>query len=395
MPLDFSSLSDLSFCTPTLLYDYSPGVCSVFAVAMAKGMILAVLLLAPLVSGQGSNVTTCVDSLSWSLNTKGQNPCFVVAHLYGACNREVFVPALPPNTEYVYIGPDLKHIDACSCSTAAYMLTSACGACQGRNWDTWPRWSRNCSEIVVGFSEAVPVGLELPEWALLDVSKMVRFTSLLIVSRVLSRLNPKASQSFDPAQARLAAQPPASTTSSTTALVQPTTSPATTTEKAQKRRSSVGAIVGGVVGGLIFSAIIGLAVFWLFLERRKKKARALKIDLTAGDHHDAHHTPFHKGSAARRAYAATSSSRPPLSVVGGHSYKSQDGRTSPSTSHEHARQMSSASSESRVIEVTPAPNYAMIMGHNANRSMDNVNRSPHAIGNVLVPGGYTGAAEVT
>ncbi|KAF6763951.1 hypothetical protein DFP72DRAFT_873843 [Ephemerocybe angulata] len=323
MPLDFSSLSDLSFCTPTLHNDYSPGVCSVFAGAMAKGMILAVLLLAPLVSGQGSNVTTCVDSLSWSLNTKGQNPCFVVAHLYGACNREVFVPALPPNTEYVYIGPDLKHIDACSCSTAAYMLTSACGACQGRNWDTWPRWSRNCSEIVVGFSEAVPVGLELPEWALLDVSKM-------------------ASQSFDPAQARLAAQPPASTTSSTTALVQPTTSPATTTEKAQKRRSSVGAIVGGVVGGLIFSAIIGLAVFWLFLEKRKKKARAPKIDLTAGDHHNAHHTPFHKGSQSGRAYAATSSSRPPLSVVGGHSYKSQDGRTSPSTSHEHARQMSSS-----------------------------------------------------
>jgi hypothetical protein len=95
-----------------------------------------------------------------------------------------FLQAIPPDT--VYLGPNSTHQDECGCSSAVYILTSACGACQSRPWVNYVSWARECPEQMksIGYPKDVPIRVTIPEWARMNVSEL-------------------AGQNFDPAKARM------------------------------------------------------------------------------------------------------------------------------------------------------------------------------------------------
>ncbi|KAI0950181.1 hypothetical protein AcV7_008727 [Taiwanofungus camphoratus] len=72
------------------------------------------------------------------------------------------VQALPGHTCY-YSGPMVAQADACTCSSVAYSLVSACAYCQDGS-----KWTYNCSssEVVNGqYSHDIPGGTAFPAWA--------------------------------------------------------------------------------------------------------------------------------------------------------------------------------------------------------------------------------------
>ena len=83
-----------------------------------------------------------------------------------------YIQAIPPETWY--LGPNSTYQDECGCSSAVYMLTSACGACQGHQWVNYTFWASECPEGMqfIGYPKEVPKGVIVPEWAMLNVSEM-------------------------------------------------------------------------------------------------------------------------------------------------------------------------------------------------------------------------------
>ncbi|KAI9452880.1 hypothetical protein BJY52DRAFT_891820 [Lactarius psammicola] len=116
----------------------------------------------------------CPSSWSWSFNSLGQTPCAVAAYLQGVCNNGVFtIPNLDPGNSYTGpTGPGDAN-DLCKCNTVVYSLMSACDACQGAKWFSWKSWSRNCTSIdpPTTFSNLIPSGTRVQEWAFLDVTE--------------------------------------------------------------------------------------------------------------------------------------------------------------------------------------------------------------------------------
>ena len=95
-----------------------------------------------------SDPINCVQTF----NSLGQNPCTVAAYMMATCHgggessRLFARPSLvvlslseytlvPLSPGYEYYGPHGDaDADLCYCSTVAYSLLSACGACQGQKW---------------------------------------------------------------------------------------------------------------------------------------------------------------------------------------------------------------------------------------------------------------------
>ena len=55
------------------------------------------------------------------------------------------------------------------------MLTSACGAGQGRRWVNYTVWAGECPAELkyIGYPMELPKGVAIPGWAMLNVSEMV------------------------------------------------------------------------------------------------------------------------------------------------------------------------------------------------------------------------------
>ncbi|KAF8077809.1 hypothetical protein FPV67DRAFT_1684714 [Lyophyllum atratum] len=221
---------------------------------------LAVWLL-PLATGQTTDAT-CLPFYAWTNNSRKQSPCQVAATLLAACGSfEVNtvchgtaynVAALPVESHYT--GPSLAAANACQCSTVVYSLMSACGACQGRKYENFPK--------------SIPPDTFVPGWAYMDV---------------------KANGIFNETAAKLSAN----STAESTALPIPTStsisfrttisstaskeaSPASTSSTAGKTTSSTAednAVIGAIVGGTVGFAIIIGFIHW-FLTRRRRIAES-------------------------------------------------------------------------------------------------------------------------
>ncbi|KAF8477802.1 hypothetical protein DFH94DRAFT_846164 [Russula ochroleuca] len=100
----------------------------------------------------------CTASYAWTINSLNQSPCMVAAYMMSTCNGGSFVisPLLDSNQSYA--GPSADGHDGsdlCKCNTIAYSLLSACDACQGSGW--------------ISFPNLVPPGTSVPRWAIVDV----------------------------------------------------------------------------------------------------------------------------------------------------------------------------------------------------------------------------------
>ncbi|KAJ3535041.1 hypothetical protein NMY22_g6672 [Coprinellus aureogranulatus] len=379
------------------------------------------------VAAQATNVTNCIDENSWMHDSVGHTPCFTAAHLYEPCGKRRFLQTIPPGNSYW--GPNATNYDPCGCSTAVYMLTSACGACQGRLWVNYTFWSKDCPATMryQVYPREIPVGVTLPIWATANVSLMAGETFDIAVAKSFA-LTPSSSSSQVSPTSTPSPPPNPPPGSDASAETVPASSNADT------GHSNVGAIAGGVVGALIFLAIGGLLLFWCLLRKRARSARALQAK-KALDLSESGHGPLHQDSEKSHytaagvqprnpvGYVAQKPSPPPVSMVGGYSWYSQDPR------EYHQRHSSSGSGgqsqgytdtgtgtafpapeqPSAPYDTGPAPMYTM---HNRQPSVDSFNAHvpisagfvggpgrtvPITYGNekgtVLMPVGYTGAAE--
>jgi hypothetical protein len=112
----------------------------------------------------------CESTWSWSFNSLNQDPCKVAATMLGTCNGNTFTIG-PLQPGYSYYGPSgVDDSNLCKCSTVGYSLLSACGGCQGASWITWSEYAFNCTKTLPSpqFPNAVPSGIRVPHWALLD-----------------------------------------------------------------------------------------------------------------------------------------------------------------------------------------------------------------------------------
>ncbi|KAJ3528316.1 hypothetical protein NMY22_g9465 [Coprinellus aureogranulatus] len=148
-----------------------------------------------------------------------------------------FLQAIPPGTSYW--GPNATGYDPCGCSTAVYMLTSACGACQGRSWVEYTFWSKDCPTKMRYriYPKEVPLGVTMPEWAKMNISNMARQTFDIQAAKMVALALPSSTS-----QGTSTSNPTSSTNTS------PDTSPNTTPGSSITKKGTIAAIVlGGIL----------------------------------------------------------------------------------------------------------------------------------------------------
>lgn len=226
----------------------------------------------------------CSTSWGWSYNSLGQNPCTVAAYLMSTCNGGSFtINPLAPG--YHYTGPGgYDDTDLCKCNTVTYSLLSACIACQGEEWISWPKYVHNCTKVLPSssFPNPIPHGTRVPYWALIDVT--VKDTWDALKAYTIGG-TPEAGPGtvlghpirFVNATKEL---PPGATHKSTDSGVPATTSPTCTST--QGRGLNACAITGAFVGRVAAFFIICGAIF--YLRRRRPRAQS---PASMGD--DVHH----------------------------------------------------------------------------------------------------------
>ncbi|KAI6128297.1 hypothetical protein EV401DRAFT_1853747 [Pisolithus croceorrhizus] len=208
-------------------------------------------------TAQQTNVT-CLPQFNWMDNSKNQNPCLVSAYVQSVCFGGQFaVTSLGPGTEYV--GPYVDEANDCECSSVTYSLVSACAYCQSYNYVSWPYWVTNCSSPYVGYSENIPSGTAIPQWAYQNVTLSGTFNVTL--AQVVGD---------SPESTATSAQVTASSISTSTDL----TASLTPTPKS----NNTGAIVGGAVGGVVGLAAIAAVATWFFVRCRRQVTPARYAD---------------------------------------------------------------------------------------------------------------------
>ncbi|KAJ3775390.1 hypothetical protein FB446DRAFT_725288 [Lentinula raphanica] len=242
---------------------------------MAQVVVASILVLSSLSRGQTTNAT-CDPSFSWADNSNQQSPCLVTALLEGLCDPlGVQVPALPASNHY--LGPSPGQATTCECNTVTYMLISACGACQDREWITWDEWKQECSIVELGiFPLQIPTTIDVPSWAYINIS-MVNGTFDVAAAQNNATLSQPISTSGNSSSFTTSTQPSSTPTSSSDPLpATPTSSSPSTATSQPSSKSLAGAIAGGTIGGFAVIMILVLALLW-FLTKPKRRTNNSKV----------------------------------------------------------------------------------------------------------------------
>ncbi|KAH9952298.1 hypothetical protein BGW80DRAFT_1260935 [Lactifluus volemus] len=221
----------------------------------------ALLLFSQLVLAQIVVQPTCPQAWSWSFNSLGQNPCIVAAYLQGACDNGVYtIPKLNPGDSYTGPSGPADASDLCKCNTVVYSLMSACDACQGARWFPWATFSANCTAVdpLTTFSNVIPTGTAVPEWAFLNISTKGTWDPVLAY-QVGDAIE------LDPGATGVLEIPPTPTTTRTVV-------PGLSTH--HNRTSKIGAVIGGLIGGVIAVAAALALFLWRARVKRRKATRA-------------------------------------------------------------------------------------------------------------------------
>ncbi|KAF7760945.1 hypothetical protein Agabi119p4_10354 [Agaricus bisporus var. burnettii] len=243
---------------------------------------LAVVALLPVVSLSQSvtEAAVCdVPELNWTFNSVGKSPCEVATTLAVDCADQGFylIPKLPARARY--IGPEIQN--SCQCNTVYYSLLSACAACQGAGWISWPRFAMNCTLADISqFPLPLLHDVKVPGWAYADIELSSNNFSLAAAQN-LARKRPSPtltstlsivffSESPESIGIPLAIststlEPSSSTTSAfSTTSTAASTPPSGSSTPSSGSSSHAGIIAGSVVGGVFGLALIaGLLVYFL------------------------------------------------------------------------------------------------------------------------------------
>ncbi|KAF8466493.1 hypothetical protein DFH94DRAFT_344985 [Russula ochroleuca] len=142
---------------------------------------------------QVSAANCTLETWDWTFNSLGQTPCTVAAYMMATCHGGHY--RLPPlSTGGTYLGNRSNNL--CHCNTVSYSLLSACSACKGEGWLSWFDYVTNCNNTMPpsSFPNPVPLGIRVPQWALLDVTRyfgipMNRMPSVTLQSSGLARFS--------------------------------------------------------------------------------------------------------------------------------------------------------------------------------------------------------------
>ncbi|KAI9436124.1 hypothetical protein F5148DRAFT_25864 [Russula earlei] len=226
----------------------------------------AFFLLLPLLAGAQIQYPVCPMSWDWSFNSLGQSPCAVAAYLQGACDNGVFsIPDLVSGDSYTGPTGAGDSSDLCKCNTVVYSLMSACDACQGGLWFSWQAWTHNCTAIdpPTTFSNDIPSGTRVPEWAFLDVTKKGSWDpvwSYQVGDNVEVAPGQTGSLSVQPTQTTTQTSVPGLSSNQTQFMSK---------KNGHSRAGKVGGIVGGILSGLLVIAV-ALAL-WIWRARIKRR----------------------------------------------------------------------------------------------------------------------------
>jgi len=326
------------------------------------------------VAGQSSNVTNCVASYDWSINSLGQTPCLVAAYLESLCGVPTMVSSIPNGTHY--LGPTSpSQQDPCKCSTVTYSVVSACGGCQGRTYQNWTTWSQFCDNVEIAtFPQVIPTEVQVPAWAYVNITSIGDNFDPTFAQRVNAGGLPSSSLSAPIATGPSSTQPTSISSSSATSSSSVGTTPATSS----KSHSNAGAIAGGVTAGLVVLAALCLFFLWRFVS---KKRNAVQTDFTFDSRAlvSGHTT----GGTLMTQTTGTASRSP---------YNYGPSPASFSQSHQHASDMNA-------FPLSPATTTAYTSPPPASRrSLESVSASMAQFGGyqtqTTAQPGYSGAAEV-
>ncbi|KAJ4487762.1 hypothetical protein J3R30DRAFT_844436 [Lentinula aciculospora] len=233
--------------------------------------LLSTLALSSSSRGQTTSAS-CTRSFSWADNSFQQSPCLVAALLESLCDPfGVQIPALPASNHYT--GPSSDQATTCECSTVTYMLISACGACQNRDWIPWQNWSQNCPTIELSiFPVPVPATIDVPLWTYMNISMINGIFNVEVAQNnaTLSQSTSDSASSFTSLQ----------TSSTFISLSTSVPLPVTTVNANSTPPNSQnhgGAIAGGVVGGLTLLVALALFILWFGVKHKRKVAELSKV----------------------------------------------------------------------------------------------------------------------
>ncbi|KAJ7444919.1 hypothetical protein FB451DRAFT_1293863 [Mycena latifolia] len=217
--------------------------------------------------------------------------------------------------------------DQCACSSISYLLAAACDACLPRpsnlSWDDYSE-KENCNGSFQSFPGPLPTTGQhaIPPWAsVLDAQNPEPTAFDLAAASSTASLISANSGVFPTSSSRSHASsasetPTNSATSSsnqpgpslpvnpsTTSTPAPSAAPLTA---ASKSSSHAGPIAGGIIGGALFLALVGVAIWYTVVRRRRNHiapSAAYKAAVRAGTpmpYQPVHHDESPKNSAFKQ-----------------------------------------------------------------------------------------------
>jgi len=201
----------------------------------------------------------------------------------------------------------------CKCNTVTYSLLSACVACQGEEWISWPKYMHNCSKVLPSssFPNPVPHGTRVPYWVLIDVTIKDTWDALKAYTIGGTPEAGPGTLLGHPIRFVNATKdlPAGATPKWTDSIVSPTTSPTNMSPGRSRWNACVMAFTVVCRVALLFTICAGI---FYYLQRRRRRTQCAA---SIGD--DVHHSNMgeHRKSQSDRRSVETSSLTKTLTTI--------------------------------------------------------------------------------
>ncbi|CAE6416973.1 unnamed protein product [Rhizoctonia solani] len=242
---------------------------------MLSYIVAVALFLVPAISVPSTSAVCVVHT--WTLNSRGQNPCLVAAYLNAPCTPDnvIDVPSLGEGEGGITLSMHLRLTFVYATRWYGTFFRLVLYVKGEFPSGIWRQWRAPCLDNMVNVGKypvSLPAGVSVPSWAYYD------FTATGIFNHIT------ASQQSGPESSAISG--PTSTDSLAPTLVSTATGANGSTSipnpnKSQSGSSSTtGAIIGGVVGGVLGIGLLGLIAF-VIVRKRKPEAPAIKYPETS------------------------------------------------------------------------------------------------------------------
>ncbi|KDQ55309.1 hypothetical protein JAAARDRAFT_208664 [Jaapia argillacea MUCL 33604] len=223
----------------------------------------------------GSSICTLNSPELPTVNSKGQDLCFIAHTALGMCTGDwLWLGAFKPST-YYYTPPS----GGCQCSIVIYNLVSSCGWCQGAVWELWSEWAVNCTTSQITKGIPLNATVPYPAWAYIDPTLEGSRGAFNVSNAIQVGDQPESSTASPPSSTSTVASPTTKPTISTASTVSSSStitpsSTASPSPTAVTKTSKKGSIAGGVVVAVVSIAAACGVLMWYM----RRKNRAMETD---------------------------------------------------------------------------------------------------------------------